>query len=72
MAAEGTFLTSVATLDDQSWLLGRSALSPSGTAFENQLPKRIAAVTAADVRRVAQKYLGTQLLALVSPNQVGP
>jgi len=70
--AEGTFLTSIATLDDQSWLLGRSALSPSGVAFENQLAARIKAVTPADVRRVAQKYLGTQTLALVSPNQVGP
>jgi predicted Zn-dependent peptidase len=46
--------------------------SPSGIAFENQLPERIKAVTPADVRRVAQKYLGTQTLALVSPNQVGP
>lgn len=71
-SAEGTFLTSVATLDDQSWLLGRSVQSPSGIAFENQLPERIKAVTPADVRRVAQKYLGTQTLALVSPNQVGP
>jgi len=70
--AEGTFLTSIATLDDQSWLLGRSALSPSGVAFENQLAARIKAVTPGDVRRVAQKYLGTQTLALVSPNQVGP
>jgi len=70
--AEGTFLTSIATLDDQSWLLGRSALSPSGVVFENQLAARIKAVTPADVRRVAQKYLGTQTLALVSPNQVGP
>ena len=72
LAAQGTFLTSVATLDDQSWLLGRSVLSPSGPAFENELPGKIAAVTPADVRRVAQKYLGTQMLALVSPNQVGP
>lgn len=71
-SAEGTFMTSVATLDDQSWLLGRSVLSPSGVGFENQLPARIRAVTAADVRRVAQKYLATQMLALVSPNQVGP
>ncbi|HET9342734.1 MAG TPA: insulinase family protein [Candidatus Eremiobacteraceae bacterium] len=71
-SAEGTFLTSIATLDDQSWLLGRSVLSPSGILFENQLPARIKAVTPADVRRVAQKYLGTQTLALVSPNQAGP
>ena len=71
-AAAGTFLTSVATLDDQSWLLGRSALSPSGIAFENVLTSRIAKVTPADVERVAKTYLGTQLLALVSPNQGGP
>lgn len=71
-SAEGTFLTSIATLDDQSWLLGRSVLSPSGVSFENELPARIKAVTPADVRRVAQKYLGTQTLAVVSPNQAGP
>lgn len=71
-SAQGTFLTSVATLDDQSWLLGRSILSPSGVAFEDDLPARIAKVTPADVERVAKAYLGTQILALVSPNQGGP
>lgn len=71
-AAAGTFLTSVATLDDESWLLGRSALSPSGVDFENQLTARIAKVTAADVERVSKRYLGTQILALVSPAQNGP
>lgn len=70
--AAGTFLTSVSSLDDQSWLLGRSVLSPSGAGFENDLTSRIAKVTPADVRRVAQRYLGTQILALVSPDQGGP
>jgi zinc protease len=70
-AALGAFLTSVTTLDDRSWLLGRSAVSPSGAAFENRLPAAIAAVTAADVERVARAYLTTQTVAVVLPNGVG-
>ena len=70
-AALGDFLTSVTTLDDQSWLLGRAAASPSGVAFENALPGRIAGVTGADVQRVAQEYLAIQTVAVVLPNGVG-
>ena len=66
-ATLGEFLTSVTTLDDQSWLLGRSALSPSGVVFENSLPARIAAVGAADVQRVARKYFATETIAVVLP-----
>lgn len=67
-AALGQYLTSINTLDDQSWLLERSALSPSGTALENELPARIAAVSAADVKRVADAYLATETTAIVLPN----
>jgi zinc protease len=67
----GEFLTSVATLDDQSWLLGRAALSPSGVGFENALPARISAVSAADVLRVARKYLVIETIAVVLPNAQG-
>ena len=66
--AQGEFLTSVATLGDQAWLLGRSVQSPAGAGFENALPARIAAVTAADVQRVARKYLASQTIAVVLPN----
>lgn len=70
-SALGDFLASVATLDDQSWLLGRAAQSPAGAGFENALPLRIAAVTAADVQRVARKYLSTQTVAVVLPTGSG-
>jgi len=70
-SARGTYLTSVATLDDQSWLLGRAAASPMGLSFENDVPDRIAAVTGADVLRVARKYFDDQTVAIVLPNGVG-
>jgi zinc protease len=71
-SALGDFLASVATLDDQSWLLGRAAQSPSGAAYENALPVRIASVTASDVQRVARKYLSTQTVAVLLPSGAGP
>lgn len=70
-AALGDYLTSVASLDDQSWLLGRSVLSPQGAAFENVLAARIASVTPADVQRVARRYLSSQTIAVVLPNGGG-
>jgi predicted Zn-dependent peptidase len=70
-AALGQYLTSINTLDDQSWLLERCVLSPSGAALENALPARIAAVTAADVKRVADAYLAIQTTAIVLPNTPG-
>ena len=70
-AALGQFLTSVSTLDDQSWLLGRSALSPYGAGFENALVAHISSVTAADVQRVARKYLTNQAIAVVLPSGSG-
>jgi zinc protease len=70
-SAVGSFLTSVTTLEDESWLLGRAALSPGGIGFENDLPVRIAAVTPADVQRVARKYLTAQTVAVVLPSGGG-
>ena len=70
-AALGAFLTSVTSLDDQSWLLGRAVMSPQGAGFANALTARINAVTAADVRRVARRYLSSQTIAVVLPNSSG-
>jgi zinc protease len=70
-SARGTYLTSASTLDDQTWLLGRSAISPAGLSFENDLSDRIEAVSAKDVQRVARAYLTTQIVAVVLPNGVG-
>jgi len=70
-AARGAYLTSTSTLADQSWLLGRAAVSPAGASFENQLAAQISAVTARDVQRVARAYLTTQTVAVVLPNGAG-
>ncbi len=65
--ALGNFYVSIANLSEESWLLGRAAASPDGAQFENLLPQRIAAVSAADVHRVAQRYLSKETVALVLP-----
>jgi zinc protease len=66
-AAIGDYLISVTNLEDLGWLLGRSAASPEGVAFENNVPVRINAVTAADIQRVARHYLTNETIAIVLP-----
>jgi len=65
--AMGQYYTSVSSLGDAAWLLGRSASSPDGTNFENLVPVRIAHVSAADVQRVARRYLTGEILGIVLP-----
>ena len=65
--AMGQYYTSVSSLADAAWLLGRAAASPDGLNFENLVPARIAHVSAADVRRVAQHYLTGEILGIVLP-----
>lgn len=69
--AIGAYFTSVTSLTDQAWLLGNAARSPRGTDFENDVPLRIAAVTAADVQRVAKTYLVRETTAVVLPKRTG-
>lgn len=69
--ALGDYFLSVTSLGDAAWLLGRSASSPEGTAFENALAGRILAVNAADVQRVAKQYLGDSTIAVVLPVSAG-
>ncbi len=69
--AVGSYFTAVQGLDDAAWLLGRSAVSSDGTAFENLVPVRIAQVTPADVQRVARRYLIGETVGVVLP-QTGP
>jgi len=57
----------VTTLSDATWLLGRSAMSPEGITFESTLPKRIAGVSPADIKRVAKQYLAKETIAVVLP-----
>jgi len=70
--ALGEYYLSVTSLSDAAWMLGRSARSPEGVAFENALAARIAAVTPADVQRVAKQYLGNETIAIVLPTNTSP
>jgi predicted Zn-dependent peptidase len=65
--AVGQYFASVSTLGDAAWLLGRSAASPDGINFENLVPVRIAHVSAADIQRVARRYLTGEVLGIVLP-----
>ena len=65
--AIGQYFTGVSTLGDAAWMLGRSAASTDGPNFENLLPLRIAQVSSADVRRVAQRYLTGESIGIVLP-----
>jgi zinc protease len=69
--ALGDYYLSVTHLDDLAWLLGRSAASPEGVAFENNVPQRIQSVSAADIQRVARRYLSKETIAIVLPLQAG-
>ena len=68
-SALGDYYMSATTLAGQAWLLGRSVSSPEGLAFENVLPQRILAVKAADVQRVARRYLTKETIAIVLPQE---
>ena len=69
--ALGDYYLSVTSLSDAAWLLGRSAGSPDGVAFENGLAARIGAVSVADVERVAKQYLTDETVAVVLPTSAG-
>jgi zinc protease len=65
--ALGDYYRSATNLAEEGWLLGRSAASSQGLGFENIVPRRIASVTAADVQRVARRYLSRETIAIVLP-----
>jgi len=65
--ALGEYYLSVTSLSDAAWMLGRSARSPEGVGFENALAARINAVSAADIQRVAKRYLESETIAVVLP-----
>lgn len=69
--ALGDYYLSVTRLDDLGWLLGRSAASPEGVAFENNVPQRIMSVSATDIQRVARRYLQNETIAIVLPQSAG-
>jgi zinc protease len=69
--ALGDYYLSATRLDDLGWLLGRSAASPEGVAFENNVPQRILSVGAPDIQRVARRYLTKETIAIVLPQAEG-
>lgn len=69
--ALGNYYASASGLDGSTLLLGRAAASPVGVDFENQLPLKIAAVSAADVRRIAGRYLTRETVAVILPQTPG-
>jgi len=68
-AAEGEFLTDSVSLSDRSYLLGTFASQGLGTDSINAALAQLENTTAADVQRVAKKYLQRYIVALVLPRQ---
>ena len=65
--AEGLFLTRNMALVDQAWLLGNFALQGLPPDYANAALRGMASVTAADVTRLARRYLKKYTLAIVLP-----
>lgn len=64
----GSFLMSHETNEAQSSLLGRFELLGLGHEYDQQYPKLIRQVTAADIKRVARKYFSYYTLGVVTAN----
>jgi zinc protease len=65
--AEGSFVTGAVTLSDRSYVLGTLGAQGLGPDAINAALASIERTTAADVRRVAKKYLQRYIVALVLP-----
>ena len=65
--AEGAFVTGAVTLSDRSYVLGTLGAQGLGPDAINSTLASIEHVGAADVRRVAKKYLQRYIVALVLP-----
>ena len=68
-AAEGQFVTDSVNLSDRSYLLGTFAAQGLGSDSINAALAALEGTTAADVQRVAKKYLQRYIVALVLPRQ---
>ncbi len=67
--AAGRFLEDTTSLADRAWLGGVFAsFSPSGD-YHDRVVKAIKATTAADIQRVAARYLNAPTIALVLPRE---
>lgn len=67
--AAGEFVTDSLTMNDRSWLIGNFAMQGVGPDYANTVLDAIAHVSAADVKRVAAKYLQKYTVAIVLPRE---
>jgi len=67
--ARGRFARDLESLEDRAWVAGVFAANGGSADYLNRTFASIDAVTAADVRRVAHRYLGDPTIALVLPRQ---
>jgi len=65
--ARGNYIAGSDRIADRAWLAGVFAGNGASPNYLNQTLAEIAAVTPADVARVARKYLGKPAIALVVP-----
>jgi zinc protease len=69
-AIRGSYLMSHETNTAQSQILGRYELNGLGYAYDQRFPQLIGQVTAADVKRVAQKYFKHYTMGVVAGQAV--
>jgi len=69
--ARGRFARDLESLEDRAWIAGVFAENGGSADYLDRTFASIDAVTAADLRRVAHRYLGDPTIALVLPRQ-GP
>jgi len=69
--ARGRFARDIESLEDRAWIAGVFAQSGGSADYLGRTFASIDAVTSADLRRVARRYLGDPTIALVLPRQGG-
>lgn len=67
--ARGRFAGDLNTIEDRAWIAGVFAARGGSADYLNRTFAAIDAVTPADMRRVAHRYLGDPTIALVLPRQ---
>jgi predicted Zn-dependent peptidase len=66
-SAMGAFVTDAVSLDDRSWIIGNFVAQGVGPDYSNTILDALASTTAADLQRVAKKYLDKYTVAIVLP-----
>jgi predicted Zn-dependent peptidase len=67
--AQGDYIAGASDLSDRALLAGIFAMNGGSTDYLSATLAAIAAVTPADVQRVARKYLGDPTVALIVPRE---